>query len=59
MNSGSSRHIFLSFSHLDLHYGVRGLPSNPPDAPSIFLKEFRDGIAPRVSKLDHGSGSSL
>ena len=59
MNSGSSRHIFLSLSHLDLHHGVRDLPFNPPDARSIFLKKFRDGIAPRDSKLDHGSGSSL
>jgi len=58
MNPGSSRYIFLSFSHLDLHHGVRDLPSNPPDARSIFLNEFRDGIAPRDSKLDHGSGSS-
>lgn len=58
-NPGSSRYIFLSLSHLDLRHGVRDLPSNPPDARSIFLKEFRDGIAPRDSKLDHGSGSLL
>ena len=59
MNPGSSRHIFLSFSHLDLRHGVRDLPSSPPDARSIFLKEIRDAIAPRDSKLDHRSGSSL
>ena len=59
MNPRSSRYIFLYFSHLDLRHDVSDLPSNPPDAPSVFLMEFRDGIAPRDSKLDHGSGSSL
>ena len=59
MNPGSSRYIFLSLSHLYLRHGVRDLPSNPPDARSILLKEFCDGIAPRDSKIDHGSGSLL
>jgi hypothetical protein len=59
VNPGSSRYIFLSLSVLCPHHGVRDLPSNPLDARSAFLKEFRDGIAPKDSKLDHGSGSSL
>ena len=59
MNPGPSRYIFLSLSHLDLCHGVRDLPSNPPDARSILLKEFRHGIAPRDSKIDHGNGSLL
>ena len=59
MNPGPSRYISLSLSHLDLHHDVRHLPSKLPCACSIFLMEFRDGIAPRVSKLDHGSGSLL
>ena len=57
MNPGQSRYILLSLSYLDLRHGVRVLPSNPPYASSIFLNEFRGGIAPRDSKLDHGSGS--
>jgi len=59
MNPGSSRYIFLSLSHLDLRHGVRDLHSIPTDARSIFLNEFRDGIAPRDSNVDHGSGSLL
>ena len=59
MNPAESRYIFLSLSHLDLHHAVRDLPPNPPHARSIFLKQFRDGIAPRESKLNHESGSSL
>jgi len=31
MNLGPSSYMFLSPSHLDLHHGVRYLPSNPPD----------------------------
>ena len=59
MNPGSFRHIFLSLSHLDLRHGVSDLPSNQPDARSIFLNEFRHKIGPRDSKLNHGSGSLL
>ena len=58
-NPGSSRYIFFSLSHLDLRHGVRDLPSHLLDARSALLNEFRNGIAPRDSKLDHGSGSLL
>jgi len=40
MNPGPSRHIFLSLSHLDLHHGVRYLPSNPFMLAAFFSINF-------------------